>query len=172
MHRPSPRGTYRYTDHFKATAVRLSELPGISVADVAQSLYIHPFMLSRWRKLAREGIIVTKGVGSTGGSRASELPIPDGNPPSLEKPMKSPCYAIIGAACFLEQSSEALVDPDAAIAALEEMAVALRAATLPEMAAFIATCQSEAIRLRVAGDVHSSTFVADLPSTMGLSVVP
>ncbi|WP_312369726.1 transposase [Stenotrophomonas sp.] len=62
MPRPGPRSTYRYTDHFKATAVRLSELPGVSVADVAQSLYIHPFMLSRWRKLAREGIIVTKGV--------------------------------------------------------------------------------------------------------------
>ncbi|MBB1473257.1 transposase, partial [Luteimonas sp. MC1782] len=55
MPTPGPRTTYRYTDHFKATAVRLSELPGVSVADVAESLYIHPFMLSRWRKLAREG---------------------------------------------------------------------------------------------------------------------
>jgi transposase len=32
------------------------------VGDVAASLYIHPFMLSRWRKQAREGVIVTKGV--------------------------------------------------------------------------------------------------------------
>ena len=62
MPRPGPRTTYRYTDHFKATAVRLSELPVVSVADVAESLYIHPFMLSRWRKLAREGRIVTKGI--------------------------------------------------------------------------------------------------------------
>lgn len=62
MPRPGPRTTYRYTDHFKATAVRLSELPGVSVADVAESLYIHPFMLSRWRKLAREGHIVTEGI--------------------------------------------------------------------------------------------------------------
>ena len=30
--------------------------------DVAESLYIHPFMLSRWRKQAREGVIVTKGI--------------------------------------------------------------------------------------------------------------
>ena len=60
MPRPGPRTTARYTDHFKATAVRLSELPGVSVGDVAQSLYIHPFMLSRWRKLAREGRIVTR----------------------------------------------------------------------------------------------------------------
>jgi transposase len=32
------------------------------VQEVAASLYIHPFMLSRWRKQAREGLIVTKGV--------------------------------------------------------------------------------------------------------------
>jgi transposase len=32
------------------------------VQEVAESLYIHPFMLSRWRKEAREGKIVTKGV--------------------------------------------------------------------------------------------------------------
>jgi transposase len=32
------------------------------VQDVAASLYIHPFMLSRWRKDAREGRIVTKDV--------------------------------------------------------------------------------------------------------------
>jgi hypothetical protein len=36
--RPGPRTITRYTDHFKATAVRLSELPGASVGDVAQSL--------------------------------------------------------------------------------------------------------------------------------------
>jgi transposase len=62
MPRPGPRTTYRYSDYFKATAVRLSELPGVAVQDVAASLYIHPFMLSRWRKQAREGQIVTKGV--------------------------------------------------------------------------------------------------------------
>jgi transposase len=62
MPKPGPRTTYRYSDTFKATAVRLSQLPGVSVRDVAQSLYIHPFMLSRWRKLAREGLIMSKGV--------------------------------------------------------------------------------------------------------------
>ena len=62
MPRPGPRTTYRYTDDFKATAVRLSQLPGVAVQDVAASLYIHPFMLSRWRKQAREGVIMTKGV--------------------------------------------------------------------------------------------------------------
>ena len=63
MPKPGPRTTYKYSEEFKATAVRLSQLDGVSVSDVAQSLYIHPFMLSRWRKQAREGQIMTKGVG-------------------------------------------------------------------------------------------------------------
>ena len=62
MPKSGPRSTYRYSNEFKATAVRLSELPGVEVQDVAASLYIHPFMLSRWRKDAREGRIVTKDV--------------------------------------------------------------------------------------------------------------
>ena len=62
MARPGPRTTPRYSEVFKATAVRLSQLPGVSVQNVAESLYIHPFMLSRWRKMAREGQIVTKGA--------------------------------------------------------------------------------------------------------------
>ena len=62
MPKPGPRTTPRYSSDFKATAVRLSQMAGVSVHDVAQSLYIHPFMLSRWRKQAREGGIVTKGV--------------------------------------------------------------------------------------------------------------
>lgn len=37
-------------------------MPGVAVQDVAQSLYIHPFMLSRWRKQAREGLIMAKGA--------------------------------------------------------------------------------------------------------------
>ena len=62
MPKPGPRTTYKYSDRFKATAVSLSHLPGVDVKDVADSLYIHPFMLSRWRKQAREGLIVAKGV--------------------------------------------------------------------------------------------------------------
>ncbi len=56
------RSTYnRYSDHFKATAVRLSSIKGILIKDVAESLDIHPFMLSRWRKEYREGKIMAKG---------------------------------------------------------------------------------------------------------------
>ena len=62
MPKPGPRTTYRFSNEFKATAVRLSELPGVAVQDVAASLYIHPFMLSRWRRDAREGRIVAKDV--------------------------------------------------------------------------------------------------------------
>jgi transposase len=62
MPKPGPRTTYRYSDEFKATAVKLSQLPGVLVDDVATSLAIHPNMLSLWRKRAREGLIVTKGV--------------------------------------------------------------------------------------------------------------
>ncbi|MCK9988875.1 MAG: transposase, partial [Azoarcus sp.] len=62
MPKPGPRTTNRYSAHFKATAVRLSQLPGVRVNDVAASFSIHPFMLSRWRKQAREGLILTKTV--------------------------------------------------------------------------------------------------------------
>jgi transposase len=62
MPRPGPRTTYKYSERFKATAVRLSQLRGVSVQEVADSLYIHPFMLSRWRKEAREGEIAMKGI--------------------------------------------------------------------------------------------------------------
>jgi transposase len=59
-------------ERFKATAVRLSELPGVAVQDVATSLYIHPFMLPRWRKEAREGKIMAKG-GKLDPQTAAEL---------------------------------------------------------------------------------------------------
>jgi transposase len=62
MPKPCPRATSRYSEFFKATIVRLSQLPGVAVGDVAASLYIHPYELCRWRRPAREGQIVTKGV--------------------------------------------------------------------------------------------------------------
>lgn len=72
MPKPGPRTIHRYSDAFKASAVRLSHQPGVRVGDVARSLYIHPYMLSRWRRLAREGVIVTKGA-SVDPSTAAEL---------------------------------------------------------------------------------------------------
>ncbi|MBY4676190.1 IS3 family transposase [Marinobacterium arenosum] len=50
--------TRQYTNEFKVRAVKLTHLSGASVKGVADSLDIHPFMLSRWRKEYREGKIV------------------------------------------------------------------------------------------------------------------
>jgi len=55
MARPGPRSVRKYSDEFKLTAVQLSQQPGIQVRTVAAALAIHPFMLSKWRKDAREG---------------------------------------------------------------------------------------------------------------------
>jgi len=48
-----------YDDDFKATAVKLSELPGVLAKHVAESLDIHEVMLYRWRMEKRRGQIVT-----------------------------------------------------------------------------------------------------------------
>ena len=60
MARAGPRKIARYGDPFKATAVKLSSLPGVLIQDVAAALDIHPFMLSLWRKQVRDGVIVAK----------------------------------------------------------------------------------------------------------------
>ena len=60
MARPGPRKTRRYSDRFKATAVKLSGVPGVLIQDVAAALDIHPFMLSLWRKQVCDGVIVAK----------------------------------------------------------------------------------------------------------------
>ena len=62
MAKPGLRKVFKYSEEFKATAVALSQLEGVAVQDVAAELDIHPFMLSLWRKQAREGVIVTKGA--------------------------------------------------------------------------------------------------------------
>lgn len=38
MPRPGPRTTPRYSEEFKATAVKLSQMRGVAVGDVAESL--------------------------------------------------------------------------------------------------------------------------------------
>ena len=55
----NPRKTWRYTNEFKVKAVQLTYLDGVQIKKkVAETLDIHPFMLSRWRKEYREGKIV------------------------------------------------------------------------------------------------------------------
>jgi transposase len=57
MPRSGPKRVQRYSLEFKLTAVRLTEQPGIQVQAVAAALDIHPFMLSRWRKEVRDGVL-------------------------------------------------------------------------------------------------------------------
>ena len=53
-----PRKTWQYTNEFKVKAVELTYLADVKIKDIADTLDIHPFMLSRWRKEYREGKIV------------------------------------------------------------------------------------------------------------------
>ena len=55
--RIGPKKVRQYTLEFKLKAVKLSALPGVQVQAVADALEIHPFMLSKWRKEAREGTL-------------------------------------------------------------------------------------------------------------------
>ncbi len=58
MGRPiGPKKVHRYSAEFKLTAVKLSGMPGVQVQTVADALDIHPFMLSRWRKEVRDGVL-------------------------------------------------------------------------------------------------------------------
>ena len=52
------RKTKQYSNEFKAKAVQLSLMDDVQVKEVATTLDIHPFMLSRWRKEYREGVIM------------------------------------------------------------------------------------------------------------------
>lgn len=58
MGTPGPQKVNRYGLDFKLKAVQMSHQPGVLVQDVAESLCIHPFMLSRWRKQVRDGVLV------------------------------------------------------------------------------------------------------------------
>ena len=55
--RVGPVKVRRYSLEFKLKAVKLSQLQGVQVQAVADALEIHPFMLSKWRKDARDGVL-------------------------------------------------------------------------------------------------------------------
>lgn len=48
---------YFYKYQFKAAAVSVSNHPKIKTKAVAEALNIHPFMLSRWKKQMRDGVL-------------------------------------------------------------------------------------------------------------------
>src|ERR1044072_5008775 len=70
MDTSGPQKTNRYGIAFKLRAVEMSNQPGVLIKDVAKSLCIHPFMLSRWRKEARDGVLVGKAAPLDAGSVA------------------------------------------------------------------------------------------------------
>jgi transposase len=55
--KPGLKKVHRYSVEFKVTAVKLSHMAGVEVQTVANALDIHPFMLSRWRKEVRDGVL-------------------------------------------------------------------------------------------------------------------
>jgi len=55
--KPGLKKIHRYSVEFKLTAVKLSHMPGVEVQTVASALDVHPFMLSRWRKEVRDGVL-------------------------------------------------------------------------------------------------------------------
>lgn len=57
MPRAGPRKVRKYSDEFKLTAVRSSQQPGVRVQTVAAAREIHPFMLSKWRRDGRDGLL-------------------------------------------------------------------------------------------------------------------
>jgi transposase len=65
--RAGPKKVRRYSLEFKLTAVKLSQAAGMQVQAVADALEIHPFMLSRWRKQAREGVLRGRAPGAKPG---------------------------------------------------------------------------------------------------------
>jgi transposase len=58
MAKPGPQKINRYGDDFKLKAVLMSQQPDVLVKDVAESLCVHPFLLSKWRKQVRDGVLL------------------------------------------------------------------------------------------------------------------
>src|SRR3954470_4079898 len=73
MPRARPRAVRRYSDEFKLTAVRLSQQPGMMVKTLATALEIHPFMLSKWRKDVRDGLMRRRAAKSPPPGPAREI---------------------------------------------------------------------------------------------------
>ncbi|WLD57726.1 transposase [Salinispirillum sp. LH 10-3-1] len=49
--------TQKYSLEFKRKSVEMTFDPDVLIKDVALAMDIHPFMLSRWRKEYREGLL-------------------------------------------------------------------------------------------------------------------
>jgi len=65
--------SYFYKYHFKKAAVLTSNHPDIQTKTVAEALNIHPFMLSRWKKQMREGVLRKDNEKTPNTNMANEL---------------------------------------------------------------------------------------------------
>ena len=77
--------------------------------------------------------------------------------------------ALLDAAAFLEFSPDDIVDPDAAVKAMEDIAASLREATPDEVAAIARVCESEATRRgRTPGYEETAEFFANFVDDFGV----
>lgn len=72
----NPRKTWEYSKEFKIRAVKMSYQPDLTSKQIANGLGIHPFMLSRWRKEYREGLLQGDGKRRVGLSKKRKTTTP------------------------------------------------------------------------------------------------
>ena len=107
----NPRRTWKYSNDFKVNAVQLSFVVGVTIKTVAEKLDIHPFMLSRWRKEYREGIIVAdKRKKVAGQSKAKKQLTKEQKLEHENKQLKEELYVLKKWQRFLAEEHQANID--------------------------------------------------------------
>ena len=107
----NPRRTWKYSNDFKVNAVQLSYVVGVTIKSVAEKLDIHPFMLSRWRKEYREGIIVAdKRKKVAGQSKAKKVLTKEQQLERENKALKEELYILKKWQRFLAEEHQADID--------------------------------------------------------------
>ena len=107
----NPRRTWQYSNDFKVNAVQLSFVVGVTIKAVAEKLDIHPFMLSRWRKEYREGIIVAdKRKKVAGQSKAKKVLTKEQQLKRENKQLKEELFILKKWQRFLAEEHQADID--------------------------------------------------------------
>jgi len=107
----NPRRTWKYSNDFKVNAIQLSYVVGVTIKSVAEKLDIHPFMLSRWRKEHREGIIVAdKRKKVAGQSKTKKVLTKEQQLERENKALKEELYILKKWQRFLAEEHQADID--------------------------------------------------------------
>ncbi|AGH81189.1 ISCps3, transposase orfA [Psychromonas sp. CNPT3] len=107
----NPRRTWKYTNDFKVNVVQLSFTADITIKAVAEKFDIHPFMLSRWRKEYREGIIVAdKRKKIMGQSLTKKALTKEKNLERENKQLKEELYVLKKWQRFLAEEHQGVID--------------------------------------------------------------